>query len=455
MFHHFIDYGQSIFDYTFNKLTNLEGSIIVVNNSKDLSLCRKSHFNHYGLSNNVIVTIEEFKEMIFFKEKPILKNDFRLVSFFKSLSEDQKIRFNINNIFDCIEFGNRFFKLYEDLGEERKVKQSDLYDWQKETFRHLEDIKSDYKKYVISKGVEDKIFVYNPGRVNISKISQNRIIFLNVFNLSRLERHILESLDFANKQIDIFLQIPEEDFDIKNMRIKSVGIPNKMPDIEIKEMSDNFIQSVNLINDISKVDEASVVDLGNRVEDSYLNEISNLKIQEYEYFKNTEFYNFLYNLFEIVENVENIDNQITLKISDLLKVQGSYYFSQYYDMTPKDKRSIVFLAKSGYKYIPKGFVICNKLYEDVEKIFKIDSFDDFFRYFSKKDFSIFNLNKYSNIFEHFYSSLIEMEAISKNLLDNKWKSVFSKRRVCTSLFKFLLNLVKNKRVSLNLERVNV
>lgn len=454
MLFHFIDYGQSIFDHTFSKIKELNNSIIVVNSVKDLSLCRKSHFEHYGLSNNLILTMEEFKEMIFFKEKPIVKGEFRLISFFKSLNEEQKTRFNINNIFDCIEFGNRFFKLYEDLGEERKVKQNDLYEWQKETFKHLENIKDNYKNYMIARGLEDRIFVFNPGRADVSKISQDRIIFLNIFNFSRLEKHILESLKFANKKIDLFIQMPEEDFDIEKMKITNVSIPNALPNIEIKEMPDNFIQSVNLINDISKVDKASVIDLGNRVEDSYLNEISNLKLQEYDYFTNTEFYNFLNDLFTIVENVESIDNQITLKISDLLKVQGSYYFSKYYEMTPKDKRSIVFLAKSGYKYIPKGFVICNKLYEDVEKIFKIDSFDDFFRYFAKKDFSIFNVNKYSNIYEKFYDALIEMEAINKNLVDNKWKSIFSKRRLCTSLLKFLLNLLKNRKVALNLEKSN-
>ena len=442
----FVGYGQPIFDQIFGHVQNPNECIFVLDSLEDVTSCRNKLFETFGINRAIVTTKDQLKSEIFFKEKPIIEGDFRLVSFFKSLTNENKSRFGIKNIFDCIEFGKLFFNLYEELIEERKIKEDNLYEWQKEIFKQLENVKNDYKEYVIQNNLEDRIFVYNPARVDLTKFKQvKKVIFVNTLYFSRLEKHIIDSFSSIDTDIELFLQMDPEDFDLKNLRMKKVTIPNTKIDVKIRECSDNCVQSLSLLKDMKGLDKATIIDSRND-QNSYLSgTVSNKK----DFFSNTMFFSFLSDLYNLVENTEIIDNQLSLKISDLMKIQGSIYFFKYYEITPKDKRSIIFLARSGYKYIPKGFAICEKLYEDIYKLFKIDSFEEFFRYFSKKDFSIFNNSEYSNLFETFYESLIEMEAINKNLLKNRWKNIFSKRKLCNSLFKFLLNSLKRKRVQLD------
>lgn len=449
MKYNFYGYNEDLYRNTFNSLQGLKNSLIIVENDQNISLAKKAQFDILGLTNNVIVTKAQFKELMFFKNKPILKGDSRLIAFFRSLDVEHKKRFRIKNIFDCIDFGQRFFKLYEDLSEERKVKEFFLFDWQKDIFKHLEDIKNRYKEYMINNGYEDKIFVYNPARINVNNFNYEKVVCINILSFSRLEKAILEALD-SNGSVELFFQMEEKNYNKSEMAIKDITMPDNLPEIEIKEVEDNLIQSINIVNDIRKMNDVSIIDTkkdGSNLK--HLDEFQNIKLKNTSYFKETELFSFLSSILEMLESVEIVDNQLSIKISSLLKHQGSMYFSKYYRLLPEHKRVLITLARSGYKYIPKGFAIFNNLFIDIEKLSKVDSFNEFNRFFSKMDFTFLEDNRYLNVFECFYNSLIEMNAISNNLLNNKWGQIFSKNKLSINLLKFLLKNLKSKKVSIS------
>jgi len=166
-----------------------------------------------------LLTLEEFKELLFIAPSPLLKEEKRTLAFYTSLDARARDHFRISSYFQSIELANRFFDLREEAGEalldlsavpgDLAAAGAELLPWQEESLRQLLHISEDYFASISRRGFSDRIFIRREENLDYSFCSSfSEIVLVNPFHLTRLEKLILRLLAEREHQITLIYQMP-------------------------------------------------------------------------------------------------------------------------------------------------------------------------------------------------------------------------------------------------------
>ncbi len=230
---------------------------------------------NWDFSNVKFLTMEALKEQLFFTAKPLLKEEKRTLAFFASLTEDDKIKFSIHSYFNSIQLAQQFFDLWEEFNEEWvqeniestfSVLDAELLDWQSDTFQRLKSIKRQYQATIQDRGFEDVIFTHRPERINMDELAPfQRVVFVNQFYYTKLEKAIIRSLLAAGKHVTIFYQLPAELVNTAEMEISKFSLPDlsdyRTDRIHVIECKNDFSMLTALLQEIDRSQLQHLVDV--------------------------------------------------------------------------------------------------------------------------------------------------------------------------------------------------
>ncbi len=221
------------------------------------------------------VTMEALKEQLFFTAKPLLKEEKRTLAFYASLTDDDKKKFFIHSYFNSIQLAQQFFDLWEEFNEELvqedieskfSILDTEILNWQSDTFRRLKSIKSRYQALISSKGFEDLIFVYRSENIRLEELSAFRhVVFVNQFYYTKLEKAIIRAMLAAGKRVTIYYQLPAELVNAEEMEIKKFSLPDltdyRAEKIHVIESKNDFSMLTALMREIDRSQLEHLVDV--------------------------------------------------------------------------------------------------------------------------------------------------------------------------------------------------
>ncbi|MBN1542288.1 PD-(D/E)XK nuclease family protein [candidate division KSB1 bacterium] len=224
-----------------------------------------------------IFTMDEFKEHLFYRAQPLIKEEKRTIAFYLSLDDEARRFFKINSYFQSIELAQNFFALWEEFNEERVAETIDpdfferngieLVNWQKETFQQLQRIRANYRILLDEHGFQDQIFFSDPRFYDLADLdAYNRFIFVNQFYYTRLEKWIIDQLSRAEKEVHILYQILPSLVDIEQLEVKPFSLPDllsdqPLPDLQIIRSLDSFSMLVSFLQLLKRESIQTVVDV--------------------------------------------------------------------------------------------------------------------------------------------------------------------------------------------------
>lgn len=470
---------------------------------------RSAEFKRWQLSASLFLTMEEFKELCFVSDKPLLKEEKRTLALFGALPEDAKGHFRINNYFQSLELAFKFFELFEEfndeLVDEEKVLQQieskgELFDWQRETFRQLEAVKSAYQKFIGERNFEDAIFLYKPDRIDFSFFeSYNKLVVVNQYYYTRLEQHLLRQIAGQEKEVKIYHQQFEQNGDDEIFSSKPVSLGKiaqnnfqnaRTKQIYIFECKNDFNMIVSLLGSIHEKGIRQIVDskFGDRPYCRFLS-VDQFNLSTSQNFTHTSLYRFFYSLFQLVDSLifEPIEENILLPIQTLLEaVQVENLFNyflakdsensaitlqeqtldylygliendfKYFDLTKKYAK--VFPQRNCCQFIEQIIDFLNQLLviqSISDLIAKIDTVNALIKI--EKIISKYELF-YSKIRDVFFQALADFKTIEDLGLVKKWEPYFatskdktSRLTTTTGILKLFVDYLKAKKVKFNFE----
>ncbi len=415
----FLNYNENIFEYIVSQKSYSFGNLFICENINNKNILIEKLI---GKDNNQVLTKEEFLTII---KEGINDDNIRLLLFFLSLSKENKVKFRINDIFDCKDLFSRFKSFYKELMEADIEKPKGLLEWQEKIYSEMEEIRINYLKFLEKNSIKDHIFNKD---LDITFFKQfQKIVFVNVLYYSNLDKKILKSI---GENIEIILQLPENNFNKENLNLIRVDLPDKFPNIEIFKTNDDFLQSINILKDLNKG--RKILDLRG---ESFLHSVNNFAKFD-EIFSSTLTFNLLENILKLLKGVRKINETFTIKTSTLLNVINSPIIKEAFQIHEDELKNFDFFIQEGYKYIYKQGLFLN-LFNFIEKLYNIDKFEQFYEIFH--NFEIVEDK------EIFHETLNFLKNIGDKFLKNNWNKIFHKN-FPRKLLAFLIGIISEKTI---------
>ena len=180
---------------------------------------------NWNFSEHKFLTMDEWKEEIFYSKLPILKEEKRTLMFYRSLTNENKEFFRIKTYFQSIELANNFFNFWEELNEEMILEENILdvlfsnhtaNNWQLNTFQQLLKIKQQYFELLCKEQFSDTIFLCEINDLQFD-FNYDKIIVVNQFYFTELEKKILHKFD---DKVLICVQIPPKFYNEEELSFK-------------------------------------------------------------------------------------------------------------------------------------------------------------------------------------------------------------------------------------------
>jgi len=194
----------------------------------------------WGLQNRLYLTMEQLQQQLHLPEAPLLREEKRTLAFYRSLSAENRAFFKISSYPGSIDLSLKFFSLWEEfrqemVDEDRLERQLDScgiewLEWQASTFERLLSIRDDYHRFIAARGFSDLIFILNDDHLDLRGLDgYDRVVFVNQFYYTRLERHLIDRLSASGRQVIIYYQLPDAFVDRDRLAINPFNIGDLAP----------------------------------------------------------------------------------------------------------------------------------------------------------------------------------------------------------------------------------
>jgi len=495
----FVSFAENLLEKILDENKDKQTLFLFPNiNSKKQSL--KIYQNLWDFSNSKFLIINEWKNLIFETSYPILKDEKRKITFYSILTNENKKFFKINNYFQSIELAKNFFYFWEEIDEEmvnlsfiEKIFESKetSQNWQKRTFACLKEILSNYKKLLSDRKLTDKIFLFKKDNLNLDFIkSFGSVVIINQFYFTKLEKFILKQIQ---KEVLIYLQVPENCVDKDNFRITSDFSAKDVSDFRTKKIriiqtSDNFSMISGLFKEIQQKKPDIILDFqfSSQPYSSFFSpEIFDISLAIH--FTSTSIFNFFSSFFELLSCIilAETNNVYLIGLQSVLNAfQNSDFINYFLDGNElKEKKNIqekllFFLNKlveKDYKFLDLNLdflrynsadnevkVIFRNVFKMVDVFLNVKSFSDFISQITSE--KIINIEEivnhfeieYSNIFEIYYEVLADFQTLTEINFTEDWNSFFSKQKNQTykitrasGFLHLFLDFMKQRKISFN------
>ena len=385
-------------------------------------MAQKHYFTYVNrgklLVKNNIISFEDFLDKIFLSNKKVLGDIKRFFLFYSCLKDDIKKKLNITNYFECIEIADDFFEFFSYIKNKDMSKFLNLSKWQEEKFEVFFEIKEEIDKFLDKNSYIPSDWLYSLENLDLTFIGKyKKIVFYDIVDFPHNFLEIINSIQTIC-EVEIILQMENKDFDMENLKLIKVSLPDKKIDIKVSKYTNDLeLHTMIKINqydsyfstDLSKEDRYSIFTKSNKF---YLND--------------TKFY-------QVIETYLNLLNGIDYKNKkyiDIFLVKENIFknaFMSFYGLDNEDYKSFEKIISNDYRYI--SLELLNKKYStylkdnenlksklkliletlaDIEKIKDINTLNNFLcnKFFSSKtDIDFFIEGKFDTLYDKIYEIL--------------------------------------------------
>ena len=385
-------------------------------------MAQKHYFTYVNrgklLVKNNIISFEDFLDKIFLSNKKILGDIKRFFLFYSCLKDDIKKKLNITNYFECIEIADDFFEFFSYIKNKDMLKFLNLSKWQEEKFEVFFEIKEEMDKFLDKNSYIPSDWLYSLENLDLTIIEKyKKIVFFDIVDFPHNFLEIINSIQTIC-EVEIILQMENKDFDMENLKLIKVSLPDKKIDIKVSKYTNDLeLHTMIKINqhdsyfstDLNKEDRYSIFTKSNKF---YLND--------------TKFY-------QVIETYLNLLNGIDYKNKkyiDIFLVKENIFknaFMSFYGLDNEDYKSFEKIISNDYRYI--SLELLNKKYStylkdnenlksklkliletlaDIEKIKDINTLNNFLcnKFFSSKtDIDFFIEGKFDTLYDKIYEIL--------------------------------------------------
>ncbi|MCD4817946.1 MAG: PD-(D/E)XK nuclease family protein [Candidatus Cloacimonetes bacterium] len=455
----------------------------------------KTFQSKWNMNQSEFLTMEEWKELLFESNYPVLKEEKRNLSLYSCLSNDDKEFFKISSYFQFIPFARDFFNFWEEMNEEF-ISESDIIenistdisvgDWQNDFFENLVRLKNKFNILLNEQKLSDQIFIRNRINLKIDNVRKfTQIVIINQFHFTVLEKYLVEKFD---KQTILYLQLPEDDYDKKSFSLKKeaklLNSENiKTQKIFVSKADEKLSMISGLFNFIDKYNCKNVVDF-QFASQSYASFLSEEKfnLNKQKSLKNTIIYRFFYHIHNIISKIILYKDDIFL--IHLQTVSEAMFSREFFEVFCEEnidlsqQEIIEFVQKlfqDNFQYIDLAGIflkitktsgnvkiIFYRFLEFVSNLIKIDNLTDFTELFKNcselKFLNIFSEKEllFSNLQDVFFQAVSDFSTIEVVLNHRKWNEIFLPKKnqnkdlaISSGLFLLFLDYLKPKKFSLN------
>lgn len=189
-------------------------------------------------------TIQEFVNWLIVPPKPALTDEKRLLCLWQVLEKEDKDTFHLESYDDLVDWGNSFFAFFGEMRDEQVPltalqNNPDLNtrEWQDEHIGRILAILERYESFICEKGFTDAVFYLDMD--NLIRLDEPRkLVFVNQYYYSKLEKELIRRLDEAGFEIVILHQGIPDSFDVEKLEAKPLDL-TQIPEeqIALQELS--------------------------------------------------------------------------------------------------------------------------------------------------------------------------------------------------------------------------
>jgi len=471
--------NQNELYFKMNKIINEDNSddtLVVV----ESGMAQKHYFAYVNKSRllvkNNIISFEDFLDKIFLSNKKVLGDIKRFFLFYSCLKEDVKKKLNISNYFECIEIADDFFEFFSYIKNKDMLKFLNLSKWQEEKFEIFFEIKEEMDKFLNKNSYIPSDWLYSLENLDLTFIKKyKKIVFYDIVDFPHNFLEIINNIQ-SICEIEILLQMENKDFDMENLKLNKLSLPDKKIDIKLSKYTNDL--ELHTMIKINQYDSYFSTDLNK--EDRYSIFTKSNKF----YLNDTKFY-------QVIETYLNLLNGIDYKNKkyiDIFLVKENIFknaFMSFYGLDNEDYKSFEKIISDDYRYI--SLELLNKKYlgylkddenlksklklifetlADIEKIKGINSLNDFLcnKFFSSKsDIDFFIEGKFDTIYDKIYEILGLLNSNENIDFFKKFNKFFKSnlgRNIFTLFFNYLNKIViysiqKNTNKNKELKNLNL
>ena len=474
----YVEYGKDIL-----KHLNDDGkSVFVFSDNTLKNFAEDKAVNNFFRRNSLYTTMSSMLEYLLPEKRLVIREEKRTLLFYRAIPGDLKKKYKINSYYDIIDLGENFLKFYRELKEYFVKDLKNIQKWQEEYLQDLEIIKNNYMelldryKYIPQDWAND----LNNYSLDFFRNYEN-FVFVDIPFFTPLEKNIIEKLS-ETFGIEFILQMKEEDFCQKDLKIKKFTFPEKAEGIEIIEVSDEMHQLINLM-DIMKENK---IELFSQNPENSVYPIFAPRIFTggKNILKNTNLYRFMELQYEILSGItekvhinENKKNKILYFSSQrILKALENCVFSDYYSFNQEEKEFLNKIIENEYQYITKDFIDkgelsqilwdrkkitedtedkiskftdkLSKIIEDICQIRKVSGAGELIALMGDNEFFKFTQldeDIYIDSVEKYFEALSEVKSLEMLEMHTSWEDYFGEN-LAEPLYKLLLKYMQLKEI---------
>ena len=341
---------------SFKEISKDKNNLIVVENNIE-KLYYKSMERNLSDTLSDIISMEDFKEKIFLTDRYILRETKRIILFFNALTEEQKLKLNIKNYFDCIEIANNFYNYYKIFFNKKfNIDKNNCSSIQKNQIEIFEDIKVEIDKLLGDKFIPIE-WLEKEEFLDFSFFEKyKKIIFFDIVKYDFYFKEIIEKL-VKNIDVNFILQMNATDFDEKNFRIINFTPTNTQKNTDVLVYS----SELSVISHILK----------NKKNDQFVSlsddnsQFTNLPFSIFEEGEYTKFNNSM--IFKIIDSLLNINTDFNKYESVDIRTITKYVFCpsvmKFFGLDSEDYKFLNKLINDGYKYLNEEIIEKIKIIE--------------------------------------------------------------------------------------------
>jgi hypothetical protein len=431
----------------------------------------KRYQKNWDFSDNVFLTMDEWKESLFASQKPLLREEKRTLALYQSLKESDKDFFKIHSYHQFIETARNFFDFWEEMLEEQ-IEFSEIYDilankqsaenWQLQTFQKLQQMRRNYADFLMKTGFSDKIFLPEPNKPDEWHFT--KIIVVNQFYFTKLEKRILNS--FPN-QIVILIQIPENCFRETELQITNFTAKDIAPFIRKKVHVSTSPDPTAMIIAMAKrlTPTAEIIDFrfsqqpyAHLLSGRYFSKSDQIAIL------GTRFYRFWKLVYQLHKSIVKDENSYLVSIHPLYNLSSADEVFACFGLQNAEREKfrnwLCDLIDNDFHYLDLDFVRARKsdflpafeqIFYLLSEINRIECLGDLLKLIESKTYLPYllsDMNTRSDLAEVLFSAFSDFVSIEKIGLVKNWQKIFP-INLSSNLIKLFLDYLKPKKLKLN------
>ncbi len=315
----FCDLSENIISRVL-KEQSAENCLFIFPNENSKRRAHAEFQQKWSFSQTLFLTMEKLKELLFLSPTPVLREEKRTIAFYETLSALHKNFFRIHTYFQSIELAHRFFELWEEFNEELVDEQialhiisqgSELFDWQKEIYSRLREMKAAYQQFLLAKGFNDHIFLCRLENMNIESLKDwRKVVVVNQYYYTKLEKEIILRLARSGKEVEIYYQQAEPNQDREIFSCPPLSLfefrdkSHRTNKITIFECKNDFSMITSLWQCIHQHQITQIVDpvFGSRPYSQFLS-INKFQINCSISFARSSIYQFFYSTYRLIDSL--------------------------------------------------------------------------------------------------------------------------------------------------------